>query len=95
MSATQESEPKAAPPEPKANQPHPWAGRLVFYWRAVNQATGELAPLPATLLEPTRCVDGGWDLNFQRRGQVQGRQGVKFSEKPKAGCFTWPPKPAK
>ena len=83
----------ATPPtivEPKVNPPHPWAGRIVFYWRAVNSATGELSPLPAMLIEKTRASDG-WELNFWRRGQMQGRSSVKHSDKPKAGCFTLPP----
>lgn len=90
-------EPKAAPPaEPKVNQPHPWAGRSVFYWRVIDQTTGEIAPLPAMLIEQTRASEG-WELNFWRKGQMQGRTNIKFSDKPKAFCFTFPPdaKPAK
>ncbi len=86
-----------APKAPaKVNLPHPWAGCSVFYWRVTNQATGEISPLPALLLAPTRGTDGAWDLNFWRLNHMQGRQQVKFSDTPKAGCWTWaaegPPK---
>jgi hypothetical protein len=74
--------------EPKVNLPHPWAGRICFYWREVNQTTHEISPLPAMLIAPTRASDG-WDLNFWRLSQMQGRANVKFSATPKAGCFTW------
>ncbi len=90
MTATELEHPAAvaAPSEPKVNAPHAWAGRMVFYWRVTNQATGELSPLPAMLLEPTRGSDG-WTLNFWRYNAMQGRQQVKHSEKPRAGCFTF------
>lgn len=74
------------PKEPKVRAAHPWAGRMVVYWR--ETAPGELSPLPAMLLAPHR-VSEGWDLNFWRVGHMQGRQDVKFSEKPKACCWTW------
>ena len=63
----------ARPAEPKVNQPHAWAGRSVFYWRVVNQTTGEISPLPAMLIGPTRLIEGAWELNFFRKGQMQGR----------------------
>lgn len=88
---------KPARPEPKVNMPHPWAGRMVFYWRMVNPLTGELSALPAMLLEPARgpvANPDGWDLNFYGRGKMQGRSGVKFSEKPRAGFWTWGPQGA-
>ncbi len=90
MSAVEMEAPVAVKPpeavEIKVRQPHHWAGRMVFYWR--QTAANEISPLPAMLLEPTRASEG-WELNFWRRGQMQGRANVKHSSVPKAGCWTW------
>jgi len=84
--------PPMKPKDPKVNHPHAWAGRFIFYWREINSVTGEIGPLPGVLIEPSRpLADGSWDLNFWRKGSMQGRSQVKFSEKPKAGCFTFRP----
>ncbi len=77
-----------AKPEPKVEPPHPWAGLRVFYWREVRP--GVIGALPAMLLEPTRAL-GGWNLNFWRRGSMQGRERVQHAAEPKAGAFTFPP----
>ncbi len=80
-------------PEPKVIQPHPWAGRMAYYWRETKP--GEISPLPAMLIAQTRATDGCWDLNFWRQNHMQGRSNVRHSAVPKAGCFTFPPDKAK
>ena len=90
------------PAEPKVNPPHAWTGRAVYYWRVSDLATGALSAMPAMLIEPSRQPMGnkvppgqeGWELNSYRRGQMMGRSNVKYSEKPKAGCWSWMPVPA-
>jgi hypothetical protein len=98
--ATAELEATAAPKaiEPKVIPLHAWAGRQVFYWRITNAATGEISPLPAMLIAPTfkNALAGteGWDVNVFRPGQIRGQRNVKFSDKPRAGYWTWGPQGA-
>lgn len=80
----------ATPPERKVHTAHPWVGKAVLYWRITQQTTGAISPLPAMLIQPGPRQDGSWDLNVHRVGAIQGRNGVRFSETPRAGCWTWP-----
>jgi hypothetical protein len=84
------AKPPEAKPAPRVAPVHPWIGSAVFYWRIINQATGEIGALPAMLLAPTRGTEGSWDLNFWQPNRMQGRQAVRFSREPAQGCWTWP-----
>jgi len=86
LTAVEQEQASAPKAPPKVTLPHPWAGRAVLYWRETSP--GVIAPLPAMLIQPTRATEG-WDLNFWRVNQMQGRTNVKFSDTPKAGCWTW------
>lgn len=72
----------------------PFIGASIWYWYTINDfqpGRGSLRPMVGHLVEPSHRNTGLWHIVFFSSGDLpRTRREVPFSDKPRAGYWSWP-----